>query len=322
MPANRARALQVIDPFLSTVARRYKSAGFIADQVLPSIKVDKMSGQYPVFSDGYWFAQQTDNESTDRTPSREVDYEWSTDTFLARQFSLKVSLTDLEVSQAESELRLRQTKAEFLAHQMNLAREVRVATLLADPAQVTGGGLTSGNSTAAAGKWDTGATTTIEADIKAAKLKIYDACGIDPNTIVIPYKVAYAAALNATVRGVLAYQITGDSGGKPLQLGDRLFPSVFHGMNVLIPKGQISTDKEGSNVTKTEIWSEDVRVLYTDPSAAWGVPSVAYSLTETARTVTRWREIDPDREMLRELERVAEKVVAPNAGWVVRDCLA
>ena len=179
MPANRARGLQIIDPFLSTIARRYKSAGFVATQVVPSLKVNKLSGQYPIFDRNYWFSEQTDNKGSDRAPSREVDYEWSTDTYLCEEYKLKTSLTDLEVDQAESELRLRQTKTEFLAQQMNLAREIRVAALLM-PISL-GGQLSTAMTSAPSVNWDQ-ATATIEADLKTGKLAVYDAIGIEPNT--------------------------------------------------------------------------------------------------------------------------------------------
>jgi hypothetical protein len=319
MPANRARALQVIDPFLSTVARRYKSEGFIADRVLPSIKVTKLSGQYPIFDRNYWFAQQTDNKGSDRAPSREVDYEWSLDTYLCEEYKLKTSLTDLEVEQAESELRLRQTKAEFLAQQMNLSREVRVAQLLLPSG--LGGQLAAGASTAPSVNWDQ-ATATIEDNLKTGKLAVYDAIGLDPNVIVIPYKVAYAMAVQEDIRQIISYEIQGGSGDSMIRLGDRLLPAVLHGMEVIIPKGQTTTTKEGNSGSLTEIWGDDVRLLYVNNGAQWGQPTVAYSLEQTPRTVTRWREIDPDREMIRELERVDEKVVAPDAGFVLTDVLS
>lgn len=319
MAINRARALQVIDPFLSNVARRYKSDGFVADLILASIKVSKLSGQYPVFDKQFWFGNDTDNKSSDRAPAKELDYTWSLESFLCEEFALKVSLTDLEKSQVESELRLRQSKAEYLAHRMNLAREVRVAALLHSTDQ--GGALDAAMDATPATNWDQ-ATATIEGDIKERVLAIYDRIGMPPNTIVLPYKVAYAMAVQEDIRAILEYQITGE-GLKPLQLGSRMLPRQIHGMEVVIATGQTTTAKEGaSSVTLTEIWGDDVRLLYVDKNAGWGTPSVAYDIVHTERTVTRWNEIDPDRELIRELERRDEKVVAPEAGATLLDVLS
>ncbi|HMJ01573.1 MAG TPA: hypothetical protein VK506_01455, partial [Conexibacter sp.] len=224
MSINRARALQVIDPFLSNVARRYKSSGFVADRLLPSIRVTKLSGQYPVFDKQFWFANDTDNKSSDRAPAKELDYNWSLENFLCEEFAFKVSLTDLEKSQVESELHLRQSKAEFLAHRMNLAREVRVAAMLNIVSN--GGQLDNAMDATPSTNWDQ-ATATIEGDIKERVLAIYDSIGMPPNTLVLPYKVAYAMAVQEDIRAILEYQITGE-GLKPLQLGSRMLPAQIH----------------------------------------------------------------------------------------------
>lgn len=320
MASNRARSLQVIDPFLSGVARRYKSDGFIADLLLPRIPVRKLAGQYPIFAEQYWFANDVDNKSADRQPAKEIDFEWSLDTFLCEEYKLKVSLTELEDSQAEPELRLRQSKAEFLAHRMNLAYEHRVAALL-DTID-NGGQLDNAMDATPSTNWDQ-ATATIEADIKGGVTGVYDEIGRPPNVLVIPYKVAYAAAVQEDIRAIIAYEIQGGNGDSLLRLGSRVLPPVIHGMRVVIPMGQTTTAKEGAtSITKTEIWGDEVRLLYVDPSAKWGEPSVAYNLAHTPRTVTRWRDVDPDVEYIRELERQDEKVVAPKAGYVLRDVLS
>ncbi len=318
MALNRARGVQVIDPFLTNVARLYKSKGLIGDQLLPRIPVNLLSGQYPVFDEQFWFANDVDNKGADRAPSKEIDYTWSLDTYLCEEYKLKVSITDLERRQAEGALRLPQTKAQFLAQRMNIAREVRIATLLLPTS--AGGGLSRSSTPAV--NWDQD-TATIEANIKAGALDVYDAIGQPPNTIVIPYKVAYSMAVQEDIRNILAAQITGD-GKNFLALGDRVLPSEIHGMKVVIPRGQITTAKEGAAnpVSKSEIWGDDVRLLYIDSSAQWGMPSVAYDLVHTNRYTTRWNEIDPDVEYIRELERRDEKVVAPDAGHVLLDVLS
>jgi hypothetical protein len=99
---NSPRALQVIDPFLTGIARNYQPhwAGFVGDKLLPSTPTNTLSGQYPVFDDQFWFGQQTDNKVDDRSPAKEVNFTWSTDTYLCEEYALKVSISDLESMQA------------------------------------------------------------------------------------------------------------------------------------------------------------------------------------------------------------------------------
>lgn len=317
MPATTdPQALQIIDPVLTSVARRYTPnlAGFISDRVLPAIPTATLSAQYPVFDESYWFAQLTDNKYEDRSETKEVNFTWSTDTYLCEEYALKTSITDLERLQAHPALRLEQSKTQFLNIQMALSREIRAATILQDSG-VAGGGLDSTMTAAASADW--GTSSAAETEIRTGVLAIYDAIGLTPNVVVIPYKTAYRLALNSNIRALLTYNITGEA-RDPIVLGDRLLPSVIHGMDVVIPAGaQVSSAVEGQPKAVSEIWGETVRLLYVDPNAAWGQPSVAYRLVHTAPTVTRWRQADPDVEYVRQMERVDEKVVAPFAGYTI-----
>lgn len=314
MAPNRPRALQIYDPVLSNVARRYKPEGFIARELAPAIPVAKLSGQYPVFTKRFWFANDVDNLVADRSPAKEVDFEWSTEQYLCDEYALKVGWTDLEREQADPSLKFEIAKAELLTLRMELAHEVRVANVL----RKTG----VGNATAALNlgatpsvNWDQD-TATIEADIKTGVLAIYDATGQLPNTIVIPYKVAYAMALQEDIRAILR-QDTSGQGVAYLTLGSRIIPAVIHGMRVIIPQGaQVDGANEGAAADSiTEIWGDHVRLLKIDTSAQWGQPTVLYDMRHTAKRITKWSQIDPDLNYIREMERYDLKVVAPDTGY-------
>lgn len=317
MALNRPTSLQIYDPVLSNLARKYKSNGFIGRSLLPEISVSTLSGQYPVFTKQFWFQNDVDNLIADRQPTKEIDYEWSLDTYGIKEYGLKVGWTDLELQQAHESLRFERTKVEFLTHRIELAHEVRVAALLRKT--TNGGGLNLG--AAPSTNWDQDAAT-IEADIKTGVLAIYDATGMLPNTIVIPYKVAYAMALQEDIRAILRSDATG-AGVQYLTLGSRIIPSVIHGMRVVIPQGpQIDSGREPSSGSISEIWGDHVRLLYVDPSAGWGMPSVAYLFRHTPKKVLRWRETDPDINYVREMERYDLKVVAPDVGYELASLLS
>lgn len=322
----RARSLQIVDPIATTFARHYQSQtdGYIGRRLFPEMPVTVLSGQYPIFDEQVWFADDIDIKVSDRDPAKEIDFAWSTDSYLCESYALKVSWTDLEESQAENAIRFRQQKSELLSLRMLLAKERRIATVLRESG-VSGGQLDSGATATPGTNWDT--SSVIESDIASAAQAMYQGIGISPNVIVIPWLVAYAMAINSNFRTNLRY----DAAGRErdfIQLGDQVLPSVIHGMQVMIPKGAQTTATAesatpgASTVTKTEIWGDEVRLLYVDPNAAWGMPTVGYNIVHTPLTATRWRETDPDVNYQRQLERVDEKVVAPKAGYVLVDVLS
>lgn len=312
-------ALQIVDPVLSNLARQYKSKGFIARQLVPSFPTPTMSAQYPVFTKSYWFQQSFDRKIKNRAPAREIDFEWSLESFQTEEYALKVSITDKERKAAHPALRLERNKTNFLSHHMEMGYEKEVADLLLTTDD--GGQLSASRDSTPSVNWDQ-ATATIESDIKTGVLDVYDTIGAEPNVIVIPFKVAYAIALQEDIRDILANQKSGEQHSF-LELGGRVLPAVIHGMRVIVPKGvQQDTSNEGGTSSISEVWSDYVRLLYVDQNAQYGEPSVAYRFDYDPKTVTRWRQNDPDIEYIREKEDYDLKVVAPDAGHIIRAVLS
>lgn len=327
MALNRANALQIIDPVLTNLARRYTPHGFIYDQLVRKFPVQTLSGQYPVFKKEDWYRNDPDNLVRDRAPSKEIDFSWSTELYKVNEYGLKVSITDLERLQAHPALKLEQSKNDFLSLKMALAREVRLATLLQDPSFAAGGGLAAGNSVTPGTKWDNSASNP-EADLRAAGLAIYNTIGYHPNTIVIPYPVAYNLATihgTDTFRGQMLYTVNGQ---QAIREGLGILPDMIQGMRVVIPMGpqtNSAPDSDGSaqaTGTQSEIWGKHVRLLYIEQGAPWGTPSVCYAFQHTAPLVSRWRQNDPDIDYIRQWERTDERIVAPDAGYVLENCIA
>lgn len=317
MATNRAASLQVVDPLLTDIARRYQPGGYIQDEILADVPVKTFTGKYIVFSDQYWFMDEVDTLNEDRAPAKEIDYEWSTDSYDAKKHALKVSYTDDEIEQAASVLDLRREKAEFLSHRFRHAREIRLAAKLMPSGD--GGDLSSGRTTTPSNNWDVDAAT-IEVDLKTGVIDVYDTIGTRPNTVIIPFKVAYAMAIQQDIREILKYTVNGQ---QVLSVGDRVLPAVLHGMKVVIPEGaQKDSANEGGTASRSEIWGDHVRLLYIDKTAGKYKPSVIKRFRHTPLTVTRWSTHDPDVNYVREHERIDEKVVAPDAAHVIKSVLS
>lgn len=318
--ARGAAGLQVIDPLLTNIARRYTSSGFIYDQLVARQPVQTISGQYPTFPKWYWYAQQTDNEIEDRAPTREVSFEWSTESYRARKYGLKVSITDDERANVAPALHLEQNKTDLLSLQMALSRESRIAKRLRDTAH--GGQLTSGHETTPSKKWDTSESNP-DSDLKAAALEL-DAASIYPNTLILPYAVAYNLATTHGADSFHQNMIYTVNGQEMIRLGSGVLPSEIHGMKVLIAKGakEMTGNEPGIGATATDIWGKNAILAYIDPNAGWGTPTCLYGFQFMAPTVARWNTWDPDVEYIRDMERVDEKVVAPDAAWVLSEVIS
>jgi len=323
MPTGKAsRDLQIVDAVLTEVARQFKPQGFVYNEVCPTINVATISGQYPVYDERYFFSNADNNIMSDRAETPELEFSWSTDSYLCADYGFKVSITPREEQQAHEALRLRASKVQYLMTMMAAQREKRLAAVLkktTNSGQLTGG--------AAAGTaWAT--SSTIESDIKTAKLAVYNLTGQEPNTMILPYAKAYDMATNATLRDIFKYQVN-EAANAFFQLGSNegvLLPRVFHGLRILIPKGALAqTGHEGAAKSLTDVWGTSARILYVEPNAGWGIPSTVYQFQHpvlsggasagAGAVVDRWHENDPVRDLIRAQECVTEKVCAPDLGY-------
>lgn len=317
--ARASRDLQIVDQVLTDVARQYRPTGFVYDQVAPRIQVSVDSGRYPTFTVDSFFGDESDSGSvtkvSDRAKTPEITINWSTDTYYCEDYRLKFTITDKERRQAHQALRLETSKLNALLDRMAIRREVRLATVLTDSG-TTGGKLTGG--TAAPTNWDQD-TATIEADIKTGALAVRGKIGRMTNTILFDLQVAYAVAIQQDIREILKYTVPGD---RILLQGAAILPAQLHGHKVLVAEGMRNTAAYGATASLSKIWADDVRLLYVDPNAGWGVPSVAYSFTNLGEQVDRWHDYDPPVDNVRAWEDVVEKVCAPDAGYTITAVLS
>jgi hypothetical protein len=317
MPSITNRTGQLFDPVLSNVGRNY-GARFegIADIVSPRVQVSTEVGKYNVWDSYSAFADDDDPLVPDRAETKEIDLAVSQEAYIAEEYAFKVSVSAREERQADNSLNLRSNKVRAARNRLLRARERRVAALL--NTVDAGGELDNSMDATPSNNWNVDAGT-IEADILTAKEAIYDAIGYEPNTIVIPYKVANAISVQQDIRDIFKYTV---DGRQLLGAGANILPPEIWGLRVLIPRAKRATTAEGATVTTSDTWGSDVRVLYVNPSASTEEPSVSYTFQARGPEVRTWQENDPNVTYIRQSDGIYdEKVVAPFAGYVIKAVL-
>lgn len=310
------RSGQLFNPVLTNLGRGYRPSGFIADEVCPRIPVTKEVGQYTVWDSFHFFANDVETLTPDRSETREVDVALSTETYTCEEHALKVSVSDREQSQSDVDVRL--AKLNMLSDRLAVARERRVAALL--QTQDNGGGLDNAMDATPSNNWNVDAATII-ADLTTAKEGIFDAIGIEPNTVIIPWKVANAIAQQQDIIEILKYTV---DGRVIIGAGQEVLPGSLAGLRVIVPRGRYATNAAGATNAFSDIWGDDVRVLYVNSDGpSMYTPSVSYTFQSAGFEVRTWRENDPNVEWVRNRDGILdEKIVAPQAGYILQNVLS
>jgi len=303
---------------LTNLARLYQPKGFIADLVCPQIPVKKESDVYYVFDQGPFFATDVDDLVPDRGKPRKVEFSHSTEQYLCQKRELAWDVSDRERANADSQLNLERNKQTGTLGRLMLLREKRVAALLRKT--TNSGSLALGAN--AAVKWDGAAVTYagIATDVFIGKEAMRQAIGAVPNVIVIP------AAVVAGMHKSLLYQVLqytyGDAQARRMIESELpVLPETMFGMRVVIGGAIYNSAKEGQTASYSDVWGEAVRLLYVTSAPSLEEPSAAYTLTNRPLQTRQWRDEEAEVDSFAVGWIIDEKVVAPNAGYEINDCL-
>lgn len=310
-----------INQLLSSLAVLYRplESGLIANEVCPLLPVAKESDLYPTFTQADFYATDVDDLVPDRAKPRRVEFSNSTDVYVTQRRELAWDISTRERNNADNQLNLERNKQMGVLGRLLLKREVRVAGLLKKTSN--GGQLALG--TNAATKWDDATNTSyksVAGDVVAGITAMRQAIGIRPNVIVIPAGVAEGLTKTAFFSGLQQYT-RGNLDSQPLYEDYPLLPPKLFGMRVLVPGAISNSAVEGQTASYSDIWGEQVRLLYVTPGPALEIPSVAYTFQAEPLTTRQWRDEERRVDAYATGFNIVEKVVASSAGYEIADCL-
>lgn len=302
-----------IDQPLSNFSVGYHPFGMVAEQIVPVVRVKNESDKYYIWDRASAFrTHQADGNFSlraDKAESKEIDFSFSTSNYVAEEYALHILVSDRERDNADSVLRLRESKVRRLKDLLLLEQELRVATLL-----TTSGNWDAGNTGTPAVKWDAASAVVIEKNIDVAKEAVRRAIGVYPNTIVIPAPVAQVMKRDASIRDLIKY--TQNS----LLVNGDLPPTLFN-MKVVIAGSTYTTTTEGSaTTTYSDVWSDNVVLLNTTTEDI-DAPTPCKIFRSRDWEVYTWRE-DKRRSDAIETSVVQDEVMTSNvAGYLLTDVL-
>ena len=246
----------------------------------------------------------------DKTEAKEVDFGLSTSTYSAEEYALKILISDREKDNADSVLKLRESKLRRLQDLLMLEQEIRVATLL-----TTAANWDTAHTDTPSVKWDAASGVVIEKNIDDAKEVVRKAIGVEPNTIIIPAAVAKVMKRDSTIRDLVKY-----THSDLLVNGD--LPRRLFNMDVVIPGAVYTVSLEGaSSITYTDVWSDNVVLLHLPSETTMDSPDSVKIFRSKEWEVRAWREEKLRSEAI-EASVIQDEVLASNiSGYLYTNVL-
>lgn len=316
MPA--ARTVH-IDRLATAVAEAYRNQRFeyIADIICPPFKVQKKSDLFPKWPLETFFRRPTKKgagiKRAPSTPFARRDYDVGSGNYVTEQYGIEHPLDDTTKQNADEAFRVEVIPTELLTEDILREKEIRVAALLTNTAN-----LTQNVTLVGADKW-TDVGSDIVAHFEDGANAVKEACGRLPNLISIPRKVWRYAKHHPALLERLKYKDRTAPVVQPANLEEIFSGSFDPNTKILFPSAVYETGSEGQAVgTLTPIWGNDVVMGYVDPNPQLGKPTLCHAPEFMPFAMMRYRDENVTSDIFRAMEDRDELLFDAKCGYLIK----
>jgi len=305
-----------IDVVLTNISLGWSNEGLVAEQLFPTVNVQKQSNKYYTFGREAWLPEAGDYRSPGAEANEIPGMKVSLDTYYTQEHALQIAIPDEERENTDNPLSPDRDGTELITNKVLLGREVAMQKLVTDATQYASD-MTVDLSAGVNTQWDEVNGKPIE-DFKAGRHAMHANVFMEPNTAVVPYQVMsvledhteFIERIKYSERGILTPEIIAAVIGLP---------------NIIIPGSGVAT---GADLVPSYLWGKDVLLAWVPPRAGLKIPAFAYEFVQSiggaGQVIDRWREDKRVSDVLRVRRRYDLKLVGrennpndPNFGKVV-----
>lgn len=300
----------VIDPALTDVSVKYANQVFIADLVLPVVKVGKQTGKYYIYDKSNLRQDKTLRAAG--SPANEVEYGLSlSGVFFCDDHSLKGFVPKEVIEQAEAALNPLVDEAENVTEKLLIDREIAAANLVTSTANLTQNTTLSGTA-----QWSDYTNSDPIADLRTAKNTVHQNTFRRANTLIMSMSVFNTLADHPKIIARVQYS----------QLGvvtKELLATLFGVDQVLIGEAGYNTANEGQTDSLAYIWGKHAVLAYIEKSPKLKMLSLGATFTYDTRVVERWDDGDRKGTYVRAgNDYYVHKIIAKECGYLIRNAIA
>lgn len=301
-----------VDPVLTSISLAYKNSRYIADLVLPRVKVPAESFKYRVFDkEAYLTVPETLIGRKGQYNEVELTFKTASASTVDYGLEQVVTLKDIETAKLQS-YDPQQKAVEYLTELMALDRERRAAAIIFDAQTYAAGQVKQLNSDQ---KFSNNQSDPVNTLISALDVPFFR-----PNTVVMGREVFSALSRHPKILRTVYPNADGNGVINSQQLA-----TILNVDRVLIGESKLNFAKRGgSNIQNA--WGNSVALLYIDPKAGTqDMPTFGFTAehgNRSGRVV-----FDPDvgkdgANRVKISESLNELVIAPDLGYLLQNVIA
>ena len=293
-----------VNKLLTNVSVAYKNESLIADQLFPTVYVDKITGLYFV-ADKEALRVPSDAKRAEFGRANRVTNTLTTASYTLDEKSLETPISDIVMMNYDDPFQPKKTATELVTGKLMLDKEKDLYNTIIAAAS-------GSNTIDASNGWST-ISTDIVGQIRTGRNQIQKTTGRKANTVVISKLSLDSLMKNTAFLDSIKYAGSVNEGALRNAIA-----AYFDVERVLIGDSIENTAKEGQTDSMNYIWSDICVLAYVAPSAALETPTAGYTLTlKNARFVDEWYEQERKTTFVRANDFYDSKIIDSNALYVI-----
>jgi major capsid protein E len=299
-----------VDQALSNVSIKYTNDTFIADMMLPILKVAKMTGKYYVYDKANLRVDKTQRALG--SPANEIDFGVDpTGTYSCNDHALKGFIPDQIQDQADAALNPLVDEVEAITEKLLLDRETNAANLLTSTGTMTQNVTLTGTA-----QWSDYTNSDPIGDVRTARTTIHQNTFKKPNVLLLGKQVFDILIEHPAIIERIKYSQLG-------VVSAELLARVFQVDKILVGEAGSNTAKEGQTDSLSYIWGKNAVVAYVSPQIRLKMVSLGVTFTYGVRSAKRWRDEDREGTYVRiGNDNYIQVVLVANCGYLIATATA
>jgi hypothetical protein len=292
--------------------------GYVGMELFKPVPVDKQSNRYYVIDKNSWFLLHDTRRAPKTSPNR-IEFRVSSDAYFAQNYALAGEIPNEDLANQDAAVQLYETTVQLVTEALQRDLERRIVNLVTSISNVGSGVVLAG-----ANQWSDYINSNPIADVTTAHAFAVQNTGLVYNTMVLPWDVFQVVRRHPLLLDLFKYT----QGG---MLNEEQLRAVFNVDRILIPRAIVNNAPEGAPASFTMIWGDNVLLAYVSPQAP-SLRTVTFGLAFQWKpegfpapfAVRRYPHWDPGvASTITDVQYYqAEKIVAPQLAYVIRDTLA
>lgn len=302
-----------IDALMTDFAIAYRNNEFVGTTLFPEVPVAKKSDKFAILDPDKQQQRIINTERQPRTRASSVDWANSTDSYDCVEYAVNSPVDDSERKNADKPFDPDRAATAAAMDALLLDREDRIATKA-----TTAGNYAASNTVTLAGanQWSD-ATSNPKGDVDTARNELRKDVAKLPNRMVTPFDVLNKLAVVTKVLDAVKYTNLGVASVSLIEQYLQLPAGA-----IVVAMAVKNTAKEGQAASISDVWGKDVVLAYVDPSAGlWGM-TFGKSFTWESVKVRTWRDDGARTDFYEPIASWDEKIVAKDAGYLIKAAIA